>query len=284
MGLNRSLIGKQYPPQDYGVTAEATMKYARAYNEDNPCFLDPSRSGGIIAPPMFGVVMGWLPIMLVMTDNELGADLLRLLHLEQDMYFYRPVAPGDIVTCTAKILGIEEKASGESAVVEVRSVNQRGEAVLQMLFTAFIRSGRRKERRDEDQLEESPQAEPLFRVAQVVDADQTYRYAQASGDHNPIHLDENTARLAGLPGIIVHGLCTMAFASKVMIDHLCNRDPRRLKRLRAHFSRPVFPRQTVTTAVWTQPDRDGLKVYAYKTVNPEGKAVIKEGMVEVVAV
>ncbi len=82
MGLNRNLIGKQYPPQDYGVTAEATMKYARAYNEDNPWFFDTTRPGGIIAPPMFGVVMSWLPIIMVMSDNDLGADLLRLLHGE----------------------------------------------------------------------------------------------------------------------------------------------------------------------------------------------------------
>ena len=76
MGLNRGFLGKQYAPQDYGVTAEAMMRYARAYNDDNPWFVDTSRSGGIIAPPMFGVVTGWLSIMMVMTDNDLGVDVL----------------------------------------------------------------------------------------------------------------------------------------------------------------------------------------------------------------
>ena len=56
---------------------------------------------------------------------------------------------------------------------------------------------------------------------------------------------------------------------------------RRLKRLRARFSRPVFPGQTITTAIWPHSDRGGLKVYAYETENPDGKAVIKDGMVEV---
>ncbi len=281
MGLNRSLIGKQYPAQDYGVTAEATTKYARAYNEDNPWFFDITRPGGIIAPPMFGVVMSWLPIIMVMSDDDLGADLLRLLHGEQDMYFHRTVAPGDIVTSTAKILTIEEKATGESLVLEVRCSNQRGELVQQMLFTAFIRGRGKRDKRNDEQSEEPPSGEPLLRVSQSIDADQTYRYAQASGDHNPIHVDENMAKMAGLPGIIVHGLCTMAFTSKSMIDHLCDHDPRRLKRLRARFSRPVFPGQTITTAIWPRPDRDGLKVYAYETDNPDGKAVIKDGIVEV---
>ncbi len=230
---------------------------------------------------MFGVVMGWLPIMSVIADTELGVDLLRLLHGEQDMYFYRPTVPGDIVTSTARILTIEERVTGESAVVEVHSVNQRGEPVQRMLFTAFIRRRGKKERREEERIEESPSGEPLLCIAQTIDTDQTYRYAQASGDHNPIHVDENVAKIAGLPGIIVHGLCTMAFTSKVMTDHLCDHDPRRLKRLRARFSRPVFPGQTITTAVWPRSDRDGLKAYVYETKNPEGKAVIKDGIVEV---
>ncbi len=281
MGLNRGLIGKQYPPQDYGVTAEAMMRYARAYNEDNPRFFDSTRPGGIIAPPMFGVVMSWLPIIMVMSDNDLGADLLHLLHGEQDMYFHRTVAPGDIVTSTAKILTIGGKATGESLVLEVRCTNQRGELVQHMLFTALIRGRGKRDKRNDEQSEEPPSGEPFLRVTQSIDADQTYRYAQASGDQNPIHIDEHMAKMAGLPGIIVHGLCTMAFTSKVMIDHLCDRDPRRLKRLRARFSRPVFPRQTIITAIWPRPDRGGLKVYAYKTDNPDGKAVIKDGIVEV---
>lgn len=284
MRLNRDLVGKEYPSQDYGVTTEAIARYARAYNEDNPWFLDGNRLEGLVAPPMFGVVMGWLPIMIVMTDTDLNVDLLRLLHAEQDMSFYRPVAPGDIITSTAKILAIEENLTGEAIVVEVISKTQEDEPVQRMLFTAFIRGKSRRERRLGNTRETVPSGEPLLRVSQTIDDDQTYRYAQASGDHNPIHTDENVAKMAGLPGIIVHGLCTMAFTSKVMIDHLCAGDPRRLKRLRAHFTRPVFPGQAITTAVWPKPDRDNVKVYAYETVNSEGRAVITDGIVEVAAV
>ncbi|HTY54432.1 MAG TPA: MaoC/PaaZ C-terminal domain-containing protein, partial [Candidatus Binataceae bacterium] len=112
-------------------------------------------------------------------------------------------------------------------------------------------------------------------------ADQTFRYAEASGDLNPIHVDENVARMAGLPGIIVHGLCTMAFTSKVIIDNLCGGDPARLKRLRVRFARPVFPGQTITTKVWQDGATDGRRVYAYETYNPEGRAVIRDGVAEV---
>jgi acyl dehydratase len=281
MGLNRALVGKQYPPQDYGVTTEAITSYARAYNEDNPWFLAVERPGGIIAPPMFGVVTGWLSIMTVVTDSDLNVDVLRLLHSEQDMQFLRPIVPGDIITSTAAVAAIEEEAAGESLAIDVHCVNQRAEPVQTTRFTALIRgrSGRERKRPRVD--ETSALGEPLLRARQKIDEDQTYRYAKASGDYNPIHVDENVAKLAGLPRIIVHGLCTMAFTSKVMIDRLCDGDPRRLRRLRVRFSRPVFPGQEITTVTWPLPDQERFKVYAYETYNADGKDVIREGIAKV---
>lgn len=44
------------------------------------------------------------------------------------------------------------------------------------------------------------------------------RYAEASGDHNPIHQDEAIARSVGLPGVIAHGMYTMALAARAVGD------------------------------------------------------------------
>lgn len=281
MALNHDLVGKHYPPQDYGVTTEAIIYYARAYNEDNPWFLATDRPGGIIAPPTFGVVAGWLSILAVVTDSDLNVDVLRLLHSEQDMHFLRPLVPGDIVTSAASVAAVEEEIIGESLAIDVRCENQRAEHVQQMRFTALIRGRSGRDKTRPRPVASSPAGEPLFRVRQKIDDDQTYRYAKASGDYNPIHTDENVAKLAGLPGIIVHGLCTMAFTSKVMIDRLCAGDPHRLRRLRARFSRPVFPGQEILTAAWALPDHSGRKIYTYETYNPDGKDVIREGIAEV---
>ncbi len=275
MGLNRSLLGKEYDPQSYIVSAEATTAYARAYNEDNPWFLETDRPAGILAPPLFGAVASWLSLMMVVTDAELNVDLLHLVHSQQDMRFFHPIVPGDTLTSAAKIMAIEEQPGGESLAVGLHCWNQTGETVQCHTFTAFIR-GQGRHPRTRAATGETP--EPLYRVSQTIDADQTFRYAEASGDHNPIHLDENVAKLAGLPGIIVHGLCTLAFASKAIIDSLCGKDPRRLKRLSAGFARPVLPGQTITTAIWPDTNRG---FYRYETVNPHGRAVIRPGYAEI---
>ena len=280
MGLNRGLLGKEYDPQAYVVSAEATTAYARACNEDNAWFFEADRPAGILAPPLFGAVASWLSLMTVVTDAELNVDVLRLVHSQQDMRFFHPIVPGDTITSTARIVAIEEQPGGESLAIDLYCGNQTGQTVQHLTFTAFIR-GQGRRTRTRAATDETPAREPLHRVSQTIDADQTFRYAKASGDRNPIHLDEDIAKLAGLPGIIVHGLCTLAFASKAIIDSVCEKDPRRLRRLSAGFARPVLPGQTITTAIWRD-TKAGL--YRYETVNPNGRAVIKPGYAEIAGV
>jgi acyl dehydratase len=287
MPLNKSCVGKQYPPVITEVTLDAIQKYARAYNDDNPAFFDASRPGGIVAPPMFAVTTAWDALMAAVMDPNVQADLLRLVHGEQDMEFLNPIRPGDIISASAKITSIETKANGETMNVELDASNQARQGVTKIIFSAFIRGSRNRDAaRAEsaaasERVAEPVRGEPDFTVAQTIDNDQTYRYAEASGDRNPIHVDENVAKMAGLPGIIVHGLCTMAFTSKVAIDKLCNGDPTRLKRLRVRFSRPVLPGQTITTKVWRDADKSGRKIFAFETFNPNGQPVIKGGLAEI---
>jgi acyl dehydratase len=63
------------------------------------------------------------------------------------------------------------------------------------------------------------------------------RYAGASGDFNPIHWSERTARAVGLPGVIAHGMFTMALAARAVTEW--TGDPDALVDFRVRFSRPV---------------------------------------------
>jgi 3-hydroxybutyryl-CoA dehydratase len=69
-------------------------------------------------------------------------------------------------------------------------------------------------------------------------------YAAASGDFNPIHLDPAVAEKAGLGGVILHGMCTMAWAVEAAVRFVG--DPGALTKFRVRFSRPVAPGDTVT--------------------------------------
>jgi acyl dehydratase len=92
----------------------------------------------------------------------------------------------------------------------------------------------------------------------------------------PIHLDEQVARDAGLPGIIAHGFCVMAFTSWAILQELAGSDASRLKRLAVRFAKPVLPGQEIRTRVW----RAAAGTYAYETTVEE-TAVIRDGLAEI---
>lgn len=275
MGLNTDLVGKTYPSTTYEVTAEAISKYAEATNEDNPAFHgeDP------VAPPCFPIVCARGGIGNAVGDQELGANLVLLVHGEEDHLLHAPIKTGDKLTVESSLERVEQKETGETFTVYTKLTNQDEVLAAEVRSLMFIRgsgSGSKKAS------ETPPERDVAFEVVQKIDDDQTYRYAEASGDHNPIHIDPEFAKnSAGLPGIIVHGMCTMAFTSKVILDEACGGDPFRLKRIKVRFSKPVLPGQAITTAGWVESSSQGTGTYGFETRNPKGDLVIRNGLAEV---
>jgi acyl dehydratase len=88
------------------------------------------------------------------------------------------------------------------------------------------------------------------------DAGLTKRYAEASGDPNPIHVDEEFAKSVGLPGVILHGLYSMAQVAKAHTD-AAGGDPRALKQLAVQFRGMGFPEQEIVVTATVKEAGDG---------------------------
>src|SRR6185437_9955102 len=86
----------------------------------------------------------------------------------------------------------------------------------------------------------------------------TNRYAGASGDFNPIHIDEEFARAVGLPGRILHGLWTMAQVARAQTDAAGG--PEHLKRLSVQFRGMGLPEQEVTVTGTVREVADGRAI------------------------
>lgn len=74
-----------------------------------------------------------------------------------------------------------------------------------------------------------------------------HRYAGASGDFNPIHIDKEFAQMVGLPSTILHGLYVMGLVAKAATDE-AGGDPRALKRLSVQFRGMSYPEQEIEVA------------------------------------
>jgi acyl dehydratase len=87
------------------------------------------------------------------------------------------------------------------------------------------------------------------------DAGLTKRYADASGDPNPIHFDPEFAKSVGLPGCILHGLYSMAQVARAHTD--AAGDPRALRQLSVQFRGMGFPEQEIVVTSTVKEADDG---------------------------
>ncbi len=105
----------------------------------------------------------------------------------------------------------------------------------------------------------------------------TVRYAGASGDFNPIHIDEEFARAVGLPGRILHGLWTMAQVARAATEAAGG--PEHLKRLSVQFRGMGVPEQEVVVRA-TVRELSGGRVVLDTVAEQAGKQIIRNAEAE----
>jgi acyl dehydratase len=106
----------------------------------------------------------------------------------------------------------------------------------------------------------------------------TVRYAGASGDFNPIHIDEEFAKQVGLPGKILHGLWMMAQVARAQTE--AGGGPESLKRLRVQFRGMGVPEAEITVTSTVREESDGV-VHVDCVAEQNGRAIIRNAEAEI---
>jgi acyl dehydratase len=105
----------------------------------------------------------------------------------------------------------------------------------------------------------------------------TVRYAGASGDFNPIHIDDDFAQEVGLPGKILHGLWTMAQVARAQTEAAGG--PHALKRLSVTFRGMGLPEREITVTGTVDKVEDGVAT-VHAVAEQEGRAIIRNAEAE----
>ena len=273
--FDASGLGKWSRERTFEVTRERLADYAAATNDPIA-----AHNSGDIASPAFAIV----PVfesMLEPVFNVVPKELAGFgVHSAQDFVFHRPIEPGDKLVARGQMVGFDGQPNGTRGHVMMECRTLDDELVNSQHITVFVRGVDAGEtigelapgHRFPDALRGT---EPLATVSQHVDEDQTFRYSVAAGDPMPIHLDAEFAKQMGLPGIIAHGMCTLAFASWAVLTAVGDSDVRRLRRFAGRFAKPVLPGQDLTTRIWQGADA----TYHYET-SVGDDVVVKDGLVE----
>lgn len=281
LSFDDSGIGTWTAPATFEVSAERIAAYAEATNDPIPAHRD-----GTIAGPVFAIVPVFESMLEPVLEVVPTALFGRVVHGEQDFRFHRAIRPGDVLTARGRVIGYEGRPNGTRLAVhlECRDAGS-GALVNEQYVTCFIRGhdegGKVGELAPEHKFDVALRDKELAGESVAhVNGDQTFRYSAASGDPVPIHLDEQVAKDAGLPGIIAHGLCSLAMASWGVLITVGGSDVTRLRRLAVRFSKMVLPGQDLTTRIWESDRADGVTSFAFETTVGDVVA-LSDGLVEI---
>jgi acyl dehydratase len=266
-------IGFSRDSEEFRTSSHRLAQFARSVDDENPRHL-----AGEFAPPVFSHV----PVMQSMVEVlDKVADGF-VLHGEHDFVFHAPIVPALSLLTTSTLAGVRGTRAGFTYVVRSDTTGHDGKPVCTQYSTCLVRG------EPSDVAEGTfPPARPalakgtLFSETYSLTPDQTRRYADAARDYSAYTIDPAAAAMEGFPAPIVHGMCTLSFAARAIVDRHCGGNTPRLKRLGCRFAHPLFLTAGQTLKVDHWEGGDGF--VGFEASDGDGNIVVKNGYAEVSA-
>jgi acyl dehydratase len=293
-------VGRRWPPQEYEVGREKIREYADVLDCGSPLHRDHdvARQAGFraaVAPPTFAAVYVARSLAGAMFDPasgifdpDVGLAGYRFVQRRQRFEWLEPVCSGDRISTVARLAEAEDRDGARYRTFESESVNQLGEVVLRGRYQGVVPAprppGGSRPPSPADEPVATPgatgrtgfepgDAYPEFRI--TPDRYTAQRYAGASGDFTPFHLDADLAKAIGLPGIILHGLYTFGQLAHGLLEPFGG-DPRALRSLGARFRRPSVPESELAMAGRVESAQGGI-MHVACSMAQDGRQVLTEG-------
>ncbi|XP_024374517.1 enoyl-CoA hydratase 2, peroxisomal [Physcomitrium patens] len=299
------VLAHEFPESLFTYTERDVALYALGVGaaSSDPC--DPSELSYVYHPdgqssikvlPTFTVLypVGFLD--LIGSISGLHYDPKLLLHGEQYIEVYQPIPVNATIRNNIRIAGLHDK--GKAAVVELETVSHNddtGALLCMNRSTIFLRGAggfstseipfsfsnrtsliagvgsRTAAKKDVSAGGTSP--DRVFEDHTHPSQALLYRL---NGDYNPLHADPSFAKKAGFPQPILHGLCTLGFATKAVVTGFCGGDPSNVQSVQGRFLLHVFPGETLVTEMWKD---EGQNRVDYKLKVKERNKVVLSGSI-----
>ncbi len=281
MGVDLSVVGREYGPWERSWTADDVMLYALAVGcgwDDLELVTENTEGVTLRVLPTFAVTVGIAGPGFSFSDFG-AVPLESIVHGEQRIELDGPIPIEGTVRVSGRVAEIYDKGTGALVVTEWDSVDAHtGAARFRTRTSFFLRGlgGFGGKRGPVGAPAEPPDRGFDYSVSFPTAPTQTLLYRVASGDHNRIHSDPGFARIAGFERPILMGLGSMGIAGRALLGALCSGDPGRIRAIDGRFASPGYPGDTLTTDIWEL--GDGVAVYRTRT--QRGDMLIDRGRCE----
>lgn len=286
--ISSDIVGTRSAPLEIEVTSRMIMNYAAGIGDSNPWHFADDRPGGIVAPPMMTWALTWqfsVQRQKLWGDSGVPREIgPRGVHYTEEMEWVRPLRPGDKLTLEGEIVQVMAHRAGTYIKTRFVGVDPSGERV----FTEHV-GGMLRDVRCAGEIEDyvsnaprrdaAPSGEPLRSVRFPIHPLAAHVYDGCANIHNPIHTSKAFALGVGLPGIILHGTASLAYAVRDITNAEGGGNPCRVKRLHCSFTGMVFMDTEIELQVLALRDTDGLREVFFQVLNQDGKKALRDGYI-----
>lgn len=266
-------LGFSRASEEFRTSSHRLAQFAQAVDDTNPRHLT-----GAVASPVFTHI----PVMQSMVEVLAEVTQGLALHGEHDFIFHAPIRPGLRLFSVSTLQGVRGTRAGHAYVIRSDIRTHDGGRIATQYSTCLVRGEAAAGLRGDAPPQRPAPAETARRSETYrLSGDQTRRYADAARDYAAYTIDPAAAARHGFPAPLVHGMCSLAFAARAIIDHHCRGETPRLKRLGCRFAHPLYltPDQTITV----DHGADGAGLVGFTATDLDGNAVITKGYAEISA-
>ena len=188
--------------------------------------------------------------------DRIECDRSGMVHHSQQVTLLKPLRPAAKLVIQGRVDGLYDLKRLAMAVLAIDAYDEDDElAICGEVTLALLKDGRfGGPRPPKAERVHVPDRLPDFESSEMIPPAQALLY-RLNGDYNPLHADPAFAATVGFERPIVHGLCTFGYAGRAVVRHVCDGDPDRMPTLRAQFSSPVFPGDTLIIRGWREDER-----------------------------
>lgn len=255
MPIDVESLGYETPPIEFAYDWRDTVVYALGVGATADAELDYLYEGrGPKVLPTFCTVPTFEAFDALV--DRIGCDRSGMVHHSQGMTLYKPLQPAAKLEVRGTVDGLYDLKRMAMSVFMIDAYDEAGDHVIRGQVTLLLLKdgGFGGERPPRTPRILAPDREPDFVSRELVAPTQALLY-RLSGDYNPLHADPGFAEEVGFDRPILHGLCTFGYVGRALVQKACGGDPLRLTNLRAQFSNPVFPGDTLVIRGWREKGR-----------------------------
>ena len=255
MAIHVHNIGKKNEGSPYSWDSKDALLYALSVGAGA---LDPAENLSFTTENSRGIEQRVLPTFAVTLGGaggsmeELGDfKLSQILHGGQTITLHRSLPAAGTVIPVSYMSAVHDK--GRNAIIELTTdlLDADTREPVASSITSMVIRGEGGFGGDAGPGETwvAPNTAPDLVVVQRTTRDQALLY-RLNGDRNPLHSDPALAKMVGFEQPILHGLCTMGFAARAVLENVANADPEAFGSLNVRFAAPVVPGDELETSIW----------------------------------